>query len=168
MELVCAARGEEGGDGFEEDFEVEPGGPVFDVIEVKHHHFVKGEFAASTDLPEASHAGRDFEPPFVPIFVFGDFVDKGRARSDERHVAAQDVPELRELVHTGAAQPLADGRAAGVVANLKDGTLRFVQVPERLFFFVCADPHGAKFVGGKNSATAPDAVLFEDDCAGGR
>src|SRR5581483_9488272 len=168
MELVCAASGEKGGDGFEEDFEVEPGGPVFDVIEVEHHHFVKGEFAPSADWPESRHAGRDFKTPFVPIFVFGDFVDEGRTGADEGHIAAQDVPELGEFIHAGAAEPFADGGTARVVADFEQRTLRFVQMPEGLFFFVCADAHGAEFVCGKDSAAAPDAVLFEDDCAGGR
>ena len=41
-------------------------------------------------------------------------------RADDRHVAAQHVPELRQLVEVAAAQPAADRRAARVVLARPD------------------------------------------------
>ena len=41
-------------------------------------------------------------------------------RADDRHVAAQHVPELRQLVEVEAAQPAADRRRARVVVARPD------------------------------------------------
>ena len=43
-----------------------------------------------------------------------DFARPQRARTDEAHVAAQDVPELRQLVHRGRAHEPADARDARI------------------------------------------------------
>src|SRR6478609_10299751 len=38
-----------------------------------------------------------------------------RPGSDERHVTTQDIDELRQLVHTGPAQPTAHARQAVII-----------------------------------------------------
>ena len=53
-ELFCAGSDEDNWQGTAEDFDIEPKGPVVDVLEVKAHPiFEVSDVASATDLPEA-------------------------------------------------------------------------------------------------------------------
>ena len=52
--------------------------------------------------------GADVEPVALVLVVLLDLVAQRRARADDAHVAAQDVPELRQLVDRGAPQDAPD------------------------------------------------------------
>ena len=54
--------------------------------------------------------GLDLEPAALPLVVALDLVAERRARADDRHVAADDVPELRQLVDREPPQDRADAR----------------------------------------------------------
>ena len=64
-----AAAAEEGdGDRGEEDFHIEPEGPLVDVGEVQAHPVVEvGNVVAAVDLPEAGEAGLHTEPAAVRV-----------------------------------------------------------------------------------------------------
>ena len=55
----------------------------------------------------------------MPGLVLLDFVRQRRPRPDERHVAAQHVPELRQLVEAGLAQNVPDRRDPRIVGDLE-------------------------------------------------
>ena len=55
-----------------------------------------------------------------PVLELLDEVRPLGTRADDRHVAAQDVPELRQLVEVEPAQPAADRRAPRVVVARPD------------------------------------------------
>ena len=98
--------------------EVEPDGPVFDVVDVVLD--AAGEVVAAAqavDLGPAGHAG--FHQ--VAGEVVGDFgrevfdvVRAFGARADQAHVAAEDVPELGKFVEVPAADEGADAEEARV------------------------------------------------------
>ena len=71
-------------------------------------------------LPHPGEARADLEaavaPAEQPVALFGD----ERARADQRHLADQHVPQLRQLVEGGAPQHLADGRDPGEVGAVED------------------------------------------------
>src|SRR3712207_2502036 len=92
--LVGAAAAEDGGDGAQEDAQVEAKRPVLDVVQVEHYHLVEAQLAAAAHLPEARHAGRCLQPAELPGLVLGHLARQGRAGSDEAHVTAQHVDEL--------------------------------------------------------------------------
>src|SRR4051812_7272750 len=56
------------------------------------------ERGAAVDLRPAGDPRLDVEPVELPFVVLVDLVAERRPRTDDRHVAAHDVPELRELV----------------------------------------------------------------------
>ena len=58
--------------------------------------------------------GQHLEPAALAIGVLLDLVAQRRPRADHAHVAADDVPELRQLVDRGAAEEAADARDPAV------------------------------------------------------
>src|SRR5690606_6782408 len=71
----------------------------------------------------------------------GDVLRALRARADDRHVAAEDVPELRQLVDAGLAHEAADAGDAGVVLRGELGSGGFG-----------IGPHGAELVDAEELA----------------
>ncbi len=101
--------------------DVEARRPGADVLQVLGHPAVEVGVAAGADLPQAGHAGLHGEPRVVPLLVAVEVVEGVGSRSDQAHVAPQDVPELGQLVEAGAAQEAAHGRHAGIVVQLERG-----------------------------------------------
>lgn len=78
-----------------------------------------------------------------------------RTRTDKSHIAAQDIPQLRQLVQMMLAQEAAYARQARVFApTTKLRAARFGVIV-----------HAAKLIHGKGAAVAADARLLEE---GGR
>ena len=100
-----------------EDPKVEPEAPVVDVPDVERELFLPREPVPSAHLGQAGQAGRDLVAARLLGGVALEVLRQQRARTDQRHVAAQHVPELRQLVEAGGAEPAADGRQARVVAR---------------------------------------------------
>ena len=163
-----AAAAEDGGEGAEEDLEVEPEGPVVDVGEVEGDPFFEVfDAVAAGDLPEAGEAGFDAEAAALGVFFDAfDFVDGEGAGADEAHFAAEDVEELGEFVDAEAAEPGAEGEDAGVVADFEDGAVHFVLSGEFLAHGFGVGVHGAEFPHHEGLAIASGAFLAEKDGAG--
>src|SRR5262249_61197813 len=105
---VGAAAAEDGRDGLDQDRDVEPDRPVLEVEEVEPDEVVEAEVRAARDLPEAGHAGDDDVGLAVPGVEALVVAQRQRARADEAHLAAQHVPELRDLVEREPPQHGAD------------------------------------------------------------
>ena len=69
---------------------------------------------ATVNLRPAGQARPDVEPLALPLGVRLDLVAQRRPRPDQAHLAAHDVPELRQLVDRGAAKDPADARDPAV------------------------------------------------------
>lgn len=66
--------------------------------------FFVGGVAAAASLPHAGDAGQD-HAVFAEVFTVAfDFLGDDRARADEAHVAADDVPELRQFIEAGLSE----------------------------------------------------------------
>ena len=77
------------------------------------------------DLRPAGDPGQHLEPAALALGVALDLVAERRARPDQAHVAADDVPQLRQLVERGAAQKGTDPRDPAVaLLDCVAGTLR--------------------------------------------
>src|SRR5207245_3766549 len=105
----CARRAEE-------DQEVGPRGAMLDVPDVELDPLVPRELRAAVDLRPARDAGLHLQPARLPRRVALDLVAQRRPRADQRHLAAQDVPELRQLVEGEPAQHAPDSRDARLAA----------------------------------------------------
>src|SRR5689334_21867703 len=109
--LLGAATGKDRGNGQDEDLEVEPGRPILHVIVVPLDPVGKRHVAAQAlDLRPAGEAGLHAMAIAVAIDALGergDEVDALRAGPDERHVAARQIDDLRQLVERPAPQEAA-------------------------------------------------------------
>ena len=81
---------------------------------------VHGFVCPPVDLPPAGETLRDFKAFALPGGVLLHDLGQFRAWSNQAHVAAQDVKELRNFVQAGAAQPLTYPCHAGVVVVFVD------------------------------------------------
>src|SRR5207245_8405542 len=90
--------------GSDEDGKVPEQRSGLDVADVEPVHVEEAQRAATAHLPEAGDARLHHEPRSDPVGILGDRIRDVRARADEAHLAAQHVPQLRELVEARAPQ----------------------------------------------------------------
>src|ERR1017187_7834547 len=164
--LAGAEAGEDDGEGAGEDFQVEPEGPVVDVLEVEFHPLVEADLVAAADLPDAGEAGLHGEAAAMPRIVVLHLGRDGRPGADEAHVADENIPELRELVDAGATEETAERSDARVVLHLEDGAAHFVVSLEfRAQHFGIGD-HRAELVHREEASVQAAAFLPKKDGAG--
>ena len=111
-------------------------------------------------MPGRTRSRRD-----MPPVVEGDLAGDLGPRSDQAHVAEQDVEELRQLVDGVAAQPLARLGDPRVVLHLEQqGALAelALQLGDQ---GLGVDDHGAELEAAELLAVAPDPGLAEEDRA---
>lgn len=166
---ICTFAEGDGLDGLEEVHEVDPDGPVADVPGVHGDALFVGGVAAAAGLPHAGDAGQDHavlaEVVAVALDLFGD----DGPWSDEAHVAADDVPELRQLVEAGLAEEGAELGDARVVLELEVLFPLFAGLG--VFFevflegFLRVRDHGLELVAREEHAIPADALVGEDDVA---
>src|SRR3954468_23516667 len=81
--------------------EIESDRPPIDVLPIHADHFLEvHHVAAPIYLPQPCDSRFYAEPQEVVVLIVDKVVLEERARTDERHLAGQDVEELRELVET--------------------------------------------------------------------
>lgn len=156
-------------DGLEQVHEIDPDGPVADVPSIHGDALFVGGVAAAAGLPHAGDAGQNHAVLAEIDAVALDFFGDNRARADEAHVAADDVPELRQLVEAGLAEEGAELCDARVVLELE---VRFPLLaglgvlPEVLLKGLLGVwDHGLELIARKEPAIFADALVGEDDMA---
>src|SRR4051812_16827288 len=139
------------------DLQIERDGPVLDVIEVVLDPLLeRGIAAPAVDLRPAGDAGLDLVAQHVLRNAVLELLDEIGAlgpRADDRHIAAEDVPELRQFVEVKPAEPLADRRAARVV----------VARPDRAGLVLGPLVHRAEFVDVERLAVEAHPLLLVED-----
>ena len=95
--------------------------------------------------------------------VASDDLDLFRPRPDEAHLAAEDVPELRQLVEAQPAEPPADPRPPGVVLELEDGLVELVEVDQLAEPLVGADDHRPELDHHERAALQAGPALAVED-----
>src|SRR5581483_12409162 len=75
--------------------------------------------AAPEDLPEAGATGLEAQAAACPVLDELVLVEDQRPRSDEAHLPAHDVEQLRQLVERMPAQPPPDPGDTRVVRHLE-------------------------------------------------
>jgi hypothetical protein len=128
---------------------------VLDVPDVELDSLVPGQLRPAVNLRPARDPGPDFETPALTRRVALDLVCKRGAGADEAHVAAHDVPQLRQLVDRQPAQQPAGARDAWIA--LVDGEPRTLPL--------CADLHRPQLHELELFAVQADAPLPVEDGA---
>lgn len=131
-----------------------------DVSEVEEHD----ARSAGVDLMPTGNSGQPLgamlEPAIHHTATFAvlvanhiDVLLHERARADERHVAAVDVEELRELVNTMIAQEVTESVGpAGVVLGVE------------VFLAVLQRSHGLQLIAHKRTTMLADSLLAKERC----
>lgn len=166
---IRALATDNGLDGLEQVHEVDPDGPVADVPGVHGDALFVGGVAAATGLPHAGDPGQDHAVLAEVVAVALNLLRDNRARADEAHVAADDVPELWQLVEACLTQKGAELGDARVVLELEvllplfAGLGVFLEV--FLEGFLRVRDHGLELVAREEHAMLADALMGEDDVA---
>src|ERR1043166_1717307 len=118
---VSALPGEHNRDGAGENQAVEPQRPAVDVHQIELNPLLVGAPTAAADLPQAGDARlRGEAAHLVATGELREVALQDRPRSDDAHVAAQDVDELGQLIHAREPQPTPQGSRAGIVLDLEE------------------------------------------------
>src|SRR6202035_2382055 len=105
-----------------QNLQIQPDGPGTRILQIETHHFIKTCPTTSLNLPQTRDAGFDFQnTPPVPHFVLLEFVGERRTRTNQRHVSAQHIPELRQLIQAALADKAADRSHSWILLNLENG-----------------------------------------------
>src|SRR5262249_21807379 len=108
LALVRAAEERQGRT--REDLQVDLRRAVLDVPDVHFDPVLPRQGGPAVHLRPAGDPGLDLEPTTLPRRVALDLVAERRSRADHAHVAAHDVPELRQLVDRQPAEDPARAR----------------------------------------------------------
>src|SRR5438045_415810 len=145
--------------GLEHYHRVEHEALVLDVVEIVLQllpRVLDGRAVWVLDLRPPREARRYQVALVVERNLLGQLADEVRAfgpRADEVHLAAQDVPELRYLVHTNLAYHAPDARHARVAVLARPhGAVSFG-----------VRPHRAELVDAKRASVLADALLRVED-----
>src|SRR5262245_15149961 len=166
--LLGALFHKEGGNGFENDLQVEPWRPVFDVVNIQLRHLLERQTVASADLRQASQTWFDVQTFAMPGLITFDLIGNGRARADQRHLALEDIEHLWQFVQARAAQEISHAREPVAVDEFVTGFFRALAplafdhsrhvLAMRVIYFDVVE-HGAEFVNLEDVAVHPDALL---------
>ena len=86
---------------------------------------VKAHVAPAIHLPEAGHTRLHAEAAFVPLSVDAfDIPHRQGSRTNQAHLALEDVEELGQLVNAETSEEFADAGDARVILDLEDGARR--------------------------------------------
>src|SRR6185437_11145526 len=149
---------EDGAHGRGENCEVEAEPPGADVGQVEAQAAVEVALGALENLPQASDAGGRGQALGLPELVIAQ-PEGGRAGADPAHLAAPDIPDLRQLVEAGAAQQPPDAGNARIAADLEVGPGQLVQMLELFFERGGIDDHGAQLPHAEALAVLAHAGL---------
>src|SRR6267143_4177050 len=103
----------------QQDLQVQPQRPVFDIRQVKLDHLVEIEDRPTTHLPQTSETWRNRESAKLARAIFGNFVGQRWPWADQAHLPAQHVEQLRQLVQAQPPQDAPEWRDPRVIAQLE-------------------------------------------------
>ena len=133
----------------EQYFDIQPEGVVIDIPYVEGELVLPGEGVAPVHLCPAGDAGEDFVAARLLGGVAVEVLDQQRARTDQAHLAFEDVEELGQFIQAGGAQEAPEAGEALLVGE--QVTLGITQVA-----------HGAEFVEFEDPTVQPGALLAEN------
>ena len=138
-----------------EDLQVDARRAVLHVPDVELDPVGPRQLRAAVDLRPAGQAGTDREALALSLGVALYLVAEGRPRPDHRHLAADDVPELRQLVDRRSSKQAPDPSDARVAAIDREAGALLLRV----------DDHRAELQELEVDAVLADAGLPEEDRA---
>ena len=144
-----------------EDHQVETERPVVDVVEVEPSIGAEVRIVACLHLPQTGHTGWHAQSVEQSVVELRHLVGQRRPRPHEAHLAAQHVPQLRQLVERRGAKHTSDARHTRVVLELEQWPGPLVRSPQHRQLGFGLDTHGAELDHVERAAVATHAALPE-------
>ena len=86
----------------EKYLEIEPQGPVVDVLKIQIHPFLETHIVSTGgNLPEAGKPGLHGKAPSLPVVIFPHLGRNRGPGSNDTHFTFKNVDQLRQFVHAG-------------------------------------------------------------------
>src|SRR5512134_1354942 len=101
----------------------------------------------------------------MPVLEQAVVPKRQRARSDEAHLALDDIDDLRDLVEREAAQEPSDSGHTRVLADLEQRTLRLVRLFQARLERGCLGHHRPELEHSELSLADADSTVDEEDGA---
>src|SRR5579862_6048018 len=121
---------------------------------------------SAIDLPQTRDPRAHAEPSSLPILtVFGEQLvisDLQRTGTNQTHIRAQNIEQLRKFVNAGFPQEASDGCEPGIVLDFEYRPLDFIQVLEVTQPFFRIHNHGAELVNRKDALVQTNTFLYEE------
>src|SRR5579859_1758657 len=165
--LVRALAGDDRGQRLGEDRDVEPDRPVLQVVEVEPHEIVEAELDSARDLPQPGHAGKHAVALTMPVLELDVVAQRQRPRTHERHLSAEHVQNLRQLVDRVAPQDTTDTGHSRVVLDLEQRPRCLVRRFEPRLARSRIDVHRAELEHPELALAESDTAVSIEDGAGG-
>ena len=110
--LADAVRPQHLEQGQQENLDVEPKAPVVHIPDVKIEFLFPGDRVPAVDLRPAGNAWLNLVTPTLVRAVARQVLGQQWSRSHKAHFTSENVPDLRQLVETTAAQEAPENRQA--------------------------------------------------------
>ena len=94
-----------------------------------------------------------------------DFIEGEGTRTDQAHLAAQDVDQLGKFIETEFADEPSNSGDAGVVGQFEDRAGHFIEDFQFVFALGRVGNHGAEFEHGERFSIQARPLLSEQDRA---
>src|SRR3989449_10714027 len=140
-------------EGFRENVRVESQGPVVPIPHVHPQAVFPRNQVSAVDPRPSGEPGFHLEPSSGPSGAPLGLTRDPRPRSDDAHLASENVEELGDLVQRPATQNPSDTSQTVVVLG---------HLPSEPSLLRARD-HAPKLVAAKGHASFPDAILDEED-----
>src|SRR5262249_10283265 len=122
------------------------------------------DVVATVHLPWTREAGYDDEPHEMVRLIIRELRGYARARADQAHIAAEDVPELRQFVERCLPEDPADASDAWVALDLEQLRIAiFVQMLQFCLARLGVGHHRAELQDSELAAADAHPLLSEQD-----
>ena len=133
-----------------QDLEIERQAPAFHVFKIQLHARFKRRIPPRDDLPEPGYSGFYIQSSVIGGPVARAIVHGMGARTNQAHIAFQDIPKLRQFVEAVLAKKAAEPRDARIIGDFEERVPALVESAQRIFQFVRAVDHGPEFITNKS------------------
>src|SRR6266850_4557638 len=130
---------------------------MFHVFKIQPQARFKGRIPARLDLPEPRYAGFYFQSSVIIGTVSHVIVYGMGARTNQAHIAFQDIPKLGKLIEAVLAKKSAEPGDARVISNLEERVSPLVESAQRFFQLVSPINHSPELITNKFSSLFPRA-----------
>ena len=119
--------------------------------------------SASSDLPESGESGSDGESAFAPCGAELIFVIGAGPWSDDAHVAAQDIKELREFIEVTSPEDSSDACDSWIVFDEELWSIALVSIFEQSALIFGVVVHGSELMAVEASSAARLSFVGEEE-----